>query len=292
MKTKTKTDDVKKEDDNKPVNVNDYKGENDESLEGAEVKDPGEIDESKIKDVETASIDIETTDHFDTQTDEFLQKIKALPTFTREDEQQIVKHYNDKKAAWELSHVNDIAFPIRFKKRKDTKNSDFVEYETEMKTEGDITRQQFIYEQKHFQGQSMTPVHKDKMTGMENSEQIFYSELDKIERDIQNIVTIRNTVGAILSVSNAEGKGKSITADELKSYMKKLDDAIKKLPDNLGDKIREIKNNADEVTRKKNKFIAYAYFSISPEDYEDAYFNDIRDYVGVIQRRDSLKVPY
>jgi hypothetical protein len=285
---KVKTEEKKPEDSDKEVDVNAYKGEHDEDSEG-QVPESTQAADSKVQEVAAGKIDLETTKHFETKDEEFQKIIASLPTFTREDEQRIAKSYGDKRAAWELGHIHDSHFPIRFKVVKGDPKDEFIQYEMEEETKDGKIYKSFKTEEKYFEGQSLTPAHKDKLISMENEESIFFTKLDTIQRDIEHVVTVRNTVGTILNISNK--KTSKVTEDELKSYMKKMDDAMKKLPENLSDTIRKIKNDADTVTQKKNRFIAYAYFGITEEEYPHVFVNDIRDYAGVIQRRDNLRVP-
>lgn len=293
-KAKEVTEETKKEE---PVEVSteEYAKEHDEDMEGKPISDSEEsqLPEDKIK---TLQKDIDIAEdfkvkHFDTKTEEFLQKIKDLPRFTEQDDKNIKEHYEDRRKAWELSHATDIAFPIRFKVRGKVVD-EIVEYETEDKIEGEKTIQKFKTVEKWFEGQSLTPVHKEKLMKMEQQEASIIRELDLIQHNIQNVVTMRNTIGAIINLYQGADKDKSkVILEEMKSYMKKFETATSKIGDDVGDRISDIQKRADEISNKKNKFIAYAYLSITSENYEDAFFTDIRDYVGVLQRKENLKVP-
>jgi len=287
---KVKSEEKEKvEDDSKEIDVDAYKGEHDEDAEG-QLPEETQATDSKIEEVAAGKIDLETTKHFEAKDEEFQKIIASLPTFTVEDEQRIAKSYSDKRAAWELGHIHDSHFPIRFKVVKgDSKDDEFMQYEMEEEKKDGKIYKSFKTEEKYFEGQSLTPAHKDKLVSMENEETIFYTKLDSIQRDIEHVVTLRNTVGTIINVANKATS--KTTQDELKSYIKKMDESMKKLPTDLADVVRKIKNEADVVTQKKNKFIAYAYFGITDEEYPHVFVNDIRDYAGVIQRRDNLRVP-
>ena len=280
----------KEEDDDKPVDVDEYKGENDEELEGEQPEEGSDKEvESKVDEVSKGQISLDTTKHFETKDKEFQEIIASLPTFTPQDEQKIAKSYGDKRAAWELGHVHDSHFPIRFKVVENEKDG-FVEYEMEEEERDGKIYKSFKFVEKYYEGQSLTPAHKDKIISMENEEQIFFSKLDKIQRDIEHVVAIRNTIGAILNLSSKNPS--KIKEDELKSYMKKMDESMKKLPEDLAETVKKIQNEAEIVTKKKNKFVAYAYFGISEDEYQHVFVNDVRDYAGVIQRRDNLRVPF
>lgn len=287
---KVKKEEPKEED--KEVGIDDYKGEHDDDIEGEvpEEENTDDVD-SKVAEVSKGEISLETTKHFETKDKEFQEIISSLPTFTPQDEQKIAKSYTDKRAAWELGHIHDSHFPIRFKVvAADNTDKEFVKYEMVEEKKDDKIYMSFKFVEKYYEGQSLTPAHKDKIISMENEEQIFFTRLDKIQRDIDHVVTIRNTVGSIINLANGKNAGK-VTQDELKAYIKKMDESMKKIPEDIADKIRQIKNEVDATTKKKNEFIAYAYFGITAEDYKNVFVNDIRDYAGVIQRRDNLRVP-